>query len=232
MITSYKTMPLGIYKKIETILKDHSESEDIRNVQIIALLAGKTEEEIMSMPFAELRTLSEGLDFLYEEPKIGKPSKTYKVGHYILTCQIKPEKLTTGQYIDFKELATSAGEHPEVLLSVFLVPKGKAYNDGYEIEEVQQAILEHLPCTEAQAILAFFLRKLHQSTLNTMYCSLVMMEASMLKMPKEKRVEMMEKIAQMQEAIRSYDAGAGFTTSTLLPSLPARLGIRFIKSRV
>lgn len=219
-------MPLGVYLRVVDIVKDDTVSIESRNVQIISLLSGIPEEELLNMPIADMRKYSDTLDFLHEEPKIGKPKKTYTLGMHQCEVQIKPEKLTTAQYIDFKELAGMANDKPEVVLSIFLVPKGKRYNDGYDVEEVQRAILDRLPATDAQSILAFFLRRWQESTVNTMYCSLVLMEATKRKMKGEKREQMKKNIEKMKEAIYSFANGGGLTTSILLPSLPAHLGMR------
>ena len=226
MITSYDTMPLGIYKQVCDIIKQDEESIEARNVRIIALLNGMAEEELLNMPLAELRQYSDTLDFLHAEPKIGKPKKRYTIGQFVCEVQANPKRLTTAQYIDFKELSSVAGDKTEVLLSVFLVPHGHKYNDDYDIEEVQKAILEHLPVTEAQSILAFFLQRLHESTVNSMCCSLVLMGVARRRLKGEKKEEMTKKMEQMREAMLSYASGAGLTMSMLLPSVRGLLGLR------
>ena len=56
------------------------------------------------------------------------------------------------------------------MLSCFLVPRGKEYNEGYDILDVHNAIREEMSVAEVLALLAFFFKsweKLIRSTLTS-----------------------------------------------------------------
>lgn len=225
MITSYETMPIGIYQRMVEIATNGRE-DDENAVEIVAALSGKTEEELLNMPITDFQALSAQCGFIHTQPKIGKPKKRRQLGSFDCVVDLDPEQLTTAQYIDFKELAPKANEHIEVLLSVFLIPKGKRYNEGYNMRELHKAILEHLPITEAQSILAFFLRRLQRLTESTLIFSAALMKAQEMRMTGEKKEQMKELMKKMTEAIHSYKNGGGDTSFTLCLGLPILLGAR------
>ena len=66
-------------------------------------------------------------------------------------------QITVAQMMDFSVLSTDPIENIEKLLAIFLIPKGKKYNDGYDLMEVQKAILK-MPFNELSPLLAFFLK--------------------------------------------------------------------------
>lgn len=230
MITSYEKMPLGIYKEMLKIAMNGKTDEE-NAVEYVALLAGMTEEEVLNLPITEFQALTAQLGFLFEQPKPTKPKKRYQFGGYDCEVQLKPERLTAAQYIDFKELAPKADEFPEVLLSVFLVPHGKQYNNGYYPEDLHRVILDHLPITDAQAILAFFLKSLQRSISSTLIYSVWLMRAAEMTLKGEKREQMTAKRKEMTEAIRSYESGAGDTLCIFSLTLPTLLGARSMPTR-
>lgn len=63
--------------------------------------------------------------------------------------------IRTNQFIDFTTYTREKDIRYEKLLSVFIVPKGHKYNDGYNMKEVQEDILQ-MPIAVVQS-LAFFM---------------------------------------------------------------------------
>ena len=93
---------------------------------------------------------------------------------------------------DFKNLAK--------VLSVFIVPKGKTYNEGYDVEDVIRELDEHLSIQIALGV-CFFFREKYRSWLNLMQASF---KRKMMRMRrKEKNPEAVEK---MEEIIRMMDS--------------------------
>ncbi|MBQ0153943.1 MAG: hypothetical protein KBS70_04060, partial [Bacteroidales bacterium] len=143
MITSYDNLPVSKYEAIQATVKENGD-----DLAIVAILAGKTEDELLNMPLTEYEKLRDGAAFLYYEPQPHKVAKSYKIGYFELIPCTDERKLTTAQYIDFKELIKTEYTMPQIL-SVFLVPKGKAYNEGYDVLEVQAAIGAELSILDA-----------------------------------------------------------------------------------
>lgn len=232
MIKKYEDLPVGKYKQLVEIAKRGNIAEDEQNIAIVAILADMTEEEVERMPYVEMRALFAQAGFLYETPKEEKVKRSYQVGRFDCEVVAKPEKLTTAQYTDFKQLASLADEKPEVVLSIFLVPKGKAYCEGYDIEELQNDIREHLPIGAGLAILAFFLRRLQRSTESTLIYSASLMKAASMSAKGEEKEMLKAKTKEMVAAIHSWRNGAGSTMWLPSLGLPVLLGSRSTRSRV
>lgn len=216
-------MPVGTYLLLMEIVEDKSIDEELRNVEVVSLLSGRSSDELMSIPFADYRMVANMCDFLNHQPKIQRPKKRYKLGDFDCCVELRPEKLTTAQYIDFKELASRASDQLVTFLSIFIVPRGKKYNEGYDMRELHEAIREYLPITEAQSIVAFFFDRLHYLIRNTLCYTAKAMKRERLKTSegKRKKAEIME---EMKILTRLFENGGGHIKSMFLLALPIQVG--------
>lgn len=160
IIDNYRALPIGRYLEIcrEGERKDIDDVE--RQARVIAILTGRHPEEILNLPIPEYRALSQKVLFLEHVPEYvgGGAAQVYKVGEWELVPVSDPSKVTVAQYVDFQTLCTDPGRIVE-LLSVFLVPKGCTYNQGYDIAEVQAAIREHMSVEEVLRASGFFMNR-------------------------------------------------------------------------
>ena len=149
------------HKQIQRLLKENN-VEDMQAVQaeLLAIYADTDTDVIMSYPLTKYHKLLEKFyadyftDFSKAEPKI---KDKYTAGDMVLVPMLDFTQITVAQMMDFSVLSTDPVENIEKLLAVFLIPKGKKYNDGYDLLEVQKAILK-MSFNELSPLLAFFLR--------------------------------------------------------------------------
>ena len=149
------------HKQIQKLLKDNN-VEDMQEIQaeLLAIYADTDLDTIMSYPLTKYHKLVERFyndyftDFSKAEPAI---KDKYTAGDMVLVPMLDFTQITVAQMMDFSVLSTDPIENIEKLLAVFLIPKGKKYNDGYDLLEVQKAILG-MPFNELSPLLAFFLR--------------------------------------------------------------------------
>ena len=140
--------------------------------------------------------------FLMQQPNVKavRPRNlTINGKKYDLVDDIKD--LTTGQYIDYQTYMQDNEDFKNLakVLSVFIVPKGKTYNEGYDVEDVIRELDEHLSIQIALGV-CFFFREKYRSWLNLMQASF---KRKMMRMRrKEKNPEAVEK---MEEIIRMMD---------------------------
>lgn len=204
MIDSYDKLTLAAWEKIAA-LEGRTFEEDIdRQVAVLAILTGMTEDEVTRIPLPEYIALVPKADFLFAEPAPSNLAslrlRRLQVGAFSLVPTTDLRKLTTAQYIDFQTLLQQKADIA-VLLSCFLVPEGKEYNDGYDIGEVQDAPAQHLTIPDALALRAFFLRKFSDSMDNILTsCKWAIATA-----PRKVRKAMRAKIAQLEDSRRSGD---------------------------
>lgn len=121
------------------------------------------------IPYNELKKYP--VSFL-SEPCPRRPiQKQYTLNGNLYNACFDITKITTAQFVDFRNYSNS--EHPtmENLLTVCLIPDGHTYNDGYDIEQVK-ADVQYMPITDAQTI-AFFLVNQLAVLLQGIQCSLL-----------------------------------------------------------
>ena len=142
------------FKKLQELLKIDDDEE--RLVQVAQLFFG---EKVMDLPVSEFAVKIRELDFLKEGIPSNIPPKKITVNgkKYYLDCLLG--NITTAQYVDFTNHSKS--DDIAKMLSVFMIPEGHKYNDGYDIMEVINDIND-MPVTVVNDA-AFFFGK-HYST--------------------------------------------------------------------
>ena len=149
------------HKQIQRLLKDNN-VEDMQAVQaeLLAIYADTDVDVIMSYPLTKYHKLVEKFyndyftDFSHAEPAI---KDKYTAGDMVLIPMLDFTQITVAQMMDFSVLSVDPIENIEKLLAIFLIPKGKKYNDGYDLMQVQKAILK-MDFNEVSPLLAFFLK--------------------------------------------------------------------------
>lgn len=149
------------HKQIQRLLKENN-VEDMQEIQaeLLAIYADTDIDTIMSYPLTKYHKLVEKFyndyftDFSKAEPTI---KDKYTAGDMVLVPMLDFTQITVAQMMDFSVLSVDPIENIEKLLAIFLIPKGKKYNDGYDLMEVQKAILK-MDFNEVSPLLAFFLK--------------------------------------------------------------------------
>ena len=207
-------MPIATYGKILDILQDNSRGWIDKEVEMISILANKTPDEVDNMLTVELRGLTSQLGFLTEKAETVEVRKEYKVGDFTLVPEKKISKIKAGQFISFQEFAKVYHDNNNdvnvipLLLSCFLIPKGKTFAEGYDVEDVQEAIAEHLSVVDALSLTAFFLTLVKQSQANILHYLEWRLKLTRAKTKEQKMAKKMQ-IARLQVLRRSVLSGAG-----------------------
>lgn len=186
IIDNYRDLPIGLYLEICDIDR-REDLEDInKQVSIISVLTGMAEEDIYNLPLEEYRQLAAKSQYL-RHPYEGEilTAKNYIVGEFTLVPVEDYRKITTAQYIDFQTFAKDVERNIVEILSCMLIPKGKKYNQDYDVLEVQKALREHLCVADALSLLAFFFVQYRQSIKDSLTYSREM--AMRLRDPEKKR---------------------------------------------
>ena len=195
----YSNLPIGKYYEILDICEsDLSKIE--KDLAVIAVLLDVTEDEVYKLKPEEVYELQQQLKFLSKPAKDAKKKfKKLKIADKTYRIVNKLDELNIGQYVDFqfnwnKDYLTNLPQ----ILSIFLIPEGCKYNEGYDIVEVQQAIKDNLSI-EAALNIAFFLRRKSVDLIKNrlLYCRLMLMMTKWRM--KDKKLK-----AQMKELIQKY----------------------------
>lgn len=191
IVKDWKDVTLGIWQRMNEI--SQREDEIQRIVGFVALFNNMTEDDVLAMPLDEFKERMKELAWMNVPPEIEQPKEEYTINgkQYVLTMNF--HKLTTAQYIDFQSYTKS--EDYSQMLSVFLIPKGKKYGEGYDVFETQQD-LKQMPVGEVLGLMGFFI-VLYRSWSAALlkYSSRMLRKAA----KREKSKELMETVKKTEE---------------------------------
>jgi hypothetical protein len=206
IIDNYRDLSIGMYLDICEVDRREDLEEINKQVCIISILSGMAEEDILDLPLEEYKELAAQTKYL-SHPYDGEilTAKSYIIGKWTLIPVEDFRKVTTAQYIDFQTFAKDAEKNIAEILSTMLIPKGKKYNNDYDVLEVQRALREHLSVADALSLLAFFFVQYRQSIKDSLTYSREM--AMRLRDPEKKKRTLRE--IQKQED-RLLKDGVGF----------------------
>lgn len=191
IIKDWNDVTLGIWMRMNEITARENEIERI--VGFVALFNNMTEDEVLALPLDKFKEYMAQMGWMNTPPDIEQPKKEYVVNGHTYELTMNFHKLTTAQYIDFQSYTKS--EDYSQMLSVFLIPKGKKYGDGYDVFEVQQD-LKQMPVREVLGLMGFFIilyRSWSRALLK--YSSRILRKAA----KREKNPELMETVKRMEE---------------------------------
>ena len=204
MIDNYNLLSVGKYLQIQDIAKEEELSDIDKQVAIIAVLADLSEDAVLDLPIMEYKALAEKSKFLEKPMNVPKNiASTYTLDGWELVPTTDIRKMTTAQYIDFQTFSKEGEKKLIEVLSCFLIPRGKKYNEDYDILEVQKALRNYLTIPNCLALSAFFLAKFNRSIKGMLIYSKWIAKIK-LKKGKEKQ-EILKKIDQMLKEIPNLD---------------------------
>lgn len=204
IIDNYRNLPIGKYLEILSLSQDEGVDALEQQVKTISILTGLTEDDVLALPITKYKELAGKTKFL-ENGYDGQlqVAKSYGLGGMELIPVKDFAKITAAQYVDFQNLSKEGDQYLVETLSTLLIPKGKKYMDGYEIEDVRQAIRENLSVADVLSLSAFFLTKFVKSIKDFQTYSIKEIQ----KIPnREMRQRLMK---QMQEAMEIHSTTNG-----------------------
>ena len=143
------------FEKLQDLMKIDNEEE--RLFAIAELLLG---EEVTNLPISEFVIATKQLSFLSDEIEHKIPPKNLELNGRKYTIDCLLGRVSTAQYIDFQNHLK--GNDIAVTLSVFIIPKGHKYNDGYDMLQVIDDI-KSIPIPIINSISFFFSRQFKES---------------------------------------------------------------------
>ena len=179
------------FEKLQDLLKIEDEEE--RMFAIAELLLG---EEVTNLPISEFVSATKRLSFLSEEIETKTPPKNLELNgrKYIVDCLLG--RISTAQYIDFQNHLK--GNDIAVTLSVFIIPKGHKYNDGYDMLQVIDDI-KSIPIPIVNSLSFFFSRQFKESM--RIFQSYLTKEMKTMNMPKEAKENLIKVVENSVDLI-------------------------------
>ena len=205
IIDNYRDLPIGMYLEICEISRREDIEELHKQVSILSILTGRDEEEIYDLPIGDYKELVSKTRYL-AQPYDGEvlTAKTYALEGWVLQPVEDYRKITTAQYIDFQTFVKDTEKYIVEILSVMLIPKGKKYNQDYDIVELQNVLRRSLSVADALSLYAFFFVQYIQSIKDSLIsCK---KEAKKVKDPKKQK-EIQKEIHKVEEHLKSLGVG-------------------------
>ena len=170
----------------------------------------KYEDTIVSLTTSEFSTLLSQTTFLSTLPKV-KIQDTYTINGNEYEVFLTLKDMSVAQYIDFQTFYKDQDKYFKELLACFLIPKGKKYGDGYDIQKVKDDIGNHLSIVDANSILFFFVLLYQSLTKAMLTYSIRQMKKARKKMNKEEQEKIDIAIAETKRAMTLVGNGYGYT---------------------
>lgn len=206
IIDTYDKLPLGKYMEIQEVSRNESLEDIDKQVQILSILTGMAENDILHLPIDEYKGLVVKSGFLNPENIHYHPvAKKYILGKFELIPCRDFRKIETCQYIDFQTYAPDLDKYLVEFLSVILVPKGHRYNEGYDILDVQRVIREEMSVSDGVSVAGFFLTWCRKSIKDSLNFS--RREAMGIK-DKTKREAILARIAEQERLLETSGDGS------------------------
>lgn len=199
----WKDVSINLFYQIKKIMDADLEETD-RKIKLLALLMDETEEEFSGRKIGEVQELAEQLNFMQKDPFIKTNDvKTLFINGAEYELRTKLEDYSVAQYVDFQNYIKEGQNNLARMLSTVIIPIGKKYNDGYDIEEVIQNIGDNLSIAHANYIMFFFTKKL-VSSIKVTQGSLVWLKKMMNwnKKMQMKKMWLKKKIQKVKQTVK------------------------------
>lgn len=154
----WSDITIADHKRIVEVYDKHRDDPDdpILPYELVCAVYGKPWSWIEKMDLSEANEYVATLEFLGERPKPRTAKAGYTINGHKYKTTFNMQRINTAQYIDFQQLYDKSGEMPAEFLAIILIPEGKEYNEGYNIDDVVSDIEYHFPIEDALGLSAFF----------------------------------------------------------------------------
>lgn len=208
---SWNDITISDYRKIKEITEREFDSELEKGIAVLSVLCDVSEDDVYSLPINQLKGLLDGISWMNEPYSFDKnwkaDSLTINGEKYDIVCDIN--KFTVAQYADFQIYWNKRDDvdYMARVLSVFIVPKGKIYNDGYDVVELIDILENNISINVWNSICYFFLNSCLLSIEASLYCSVLALTKMIMKERNKERRQQLRQLrrkALMQIKTFSY----------------------------
>ena len=154
-MANWNDITVGQFSLIRSAYNDPDMSEEDRCIGLVSFIY---DVDPLELEFTDFQRMVRELEFVATDVVPSEVKKEYILNGRKYTLQKAINHVSTAQYIDFNNYLKD-GEIDEKyadILSVFLIPEGMKYNDGYDIDEVRADINKYMCITDALGIFSYF----------------------------------------------------------------------------
>lgn len=160
---SWKDVTIDEYFDLRDKLDDDTLTDYEKIIIKIAFITGKDEDEIWNLNWDVFRALQVEALWMDEfKLKENVKFKTIEINGEKYSIDTNLQNFTVAQYIDFQTFFPKRKTNERIIgniLACFIIPKGKKYAEGYNIQELVENINSNLDIMTANEIMFFFLKQ-------------------------------------------------------------------------
>ena len=199
---SWSQVTLNEYSKIMDVISDEALSDSEKDIAIIAILAEVPEDDIWNLSVSEVKKLKEDMLFLGNNITDGKVQKykKIKIGEWECNVLQDLQKMSYAQFVDFQTFIRDLDNKKAEVLSIFFIPVGHRYCEGYDVRALQNAKNECVSVETYRNCWFFFLKRYRSSLNRTAIYLASMLKARALLMRKSNPLK--EKYRELAKMIR------------------------------
>lgn len=196
---TWNDITLRKWTEIESIYKKKYEDEILQTADIISVVFDI--ENPMELSPAEFSKYVEQLSFLTKPIPEKKLCNSYTINGTLYNFKGNIMEVSMGQLMDWRQFSTKEPIDYAECLSVFIIPNGHKYNDGYDMDKTLNDI-KSLPIGDVLKLWNFFLaaQVLFTETLIDYFKRLL----KKTNLPKEKIQEIKQKLYQLNEITTTF----------------------------
>lgn len=186
---NWSNITLEQYLEIQAIKEIDSMDVMVELIRILFKI-----EDPESLPYTEFIKYSQELSFMSKDIERVPLKDTYQINGRNYKLENNVMQLTTSQVIDYRNYSKE-DNHIAKILSVFLIPEGHKYNDGYDIEQVINDLFD-LDIQTVVSILDFF--TICWKEFIKVSVAYLTNQLQTMNLPEEKKKEIQEKVDLLQ----------------------------------
>lgn len=160
---SWRDVTIDEYFDLCERLNDDTLTDYEKIIIKIAFITGKSEDEVWNLSWTDFRNLQVEALWMGEfKLKDNVKFKTIEINGEKYNIDTNLQNFTVAQYIDFQTFFPKRKTNERTIgniLACFIIPKGKKYAEGYDIQELVENINSNLDIMTANEIMFFFLKQ-------------------------------------------------------------------------
>lgn len=209
---NWNDVSINDYYKLVELSNDDSLQTIDRDVEVLAILCNTTPDEIWNLPVSEVAEMRGQIEWLnsFDFDKKEKHFKKIVINGKQYNIDTNVNNMTYAQYVDFQEnwkRGTDSADNIASILSCFIIPNGKKYNEGYDIVDMIDTIKNSVSFPMAQSLCFFFLKRSVISTRSSLTSLRLMMKMTRwkMKMTRYKNKELLEEMEKAEKGLRQME---------------------------
>lgn len=193
----WEDITINDYKEIMNITKKELDSDLEKSISILAILCECTEDDLYSMNANKLYKLLSEIEWVKQPYKFNHNwnNKHITINGIKYDVVVDINKFTVAQYADLQIYWDKRDDidYMAKLLTLFIIPNGKTYNNDYDIVQLANIIEDNVSINDFNSICFFFLKScLISVKASLLYSNWLLMKLMMKEKDKEKKKQLKE----------------------------------------